>query len=49
MCPSNSPVYVNNVDPPHVDRQNELGIDVDSEYALMLEAICRAYKARWHA
>ncbi len=43
------PVYVNNVDPPRVDRGNKLGIDVDSEYALMLEAICRAYKARWHA
>jgi hypothetical protein len=43
------PVYVNNVDPPRVDRGNNLGIDVDSEYGLMLDAICRAYKARWHA
>jgi len=42
------PVHVNNVDPPSVPRQNELGIDVDSEYESMLDTLCRAYSARWH-
>ncbi len=43
------PVNVNNVDPPSVARENRLGIDVDAEYTMLLDAICRAYKARWHA
>lgn len=42
------PVHIDNVNPPYVDRSNGLGIDVDSEYAAMLERICRAYTARWH-
>ncbi len=42
------PVFVDNVDPPYVARENPLGIDVDKEYGMMLESICTAYKARWH-
>ena len=41
------PVYVDNVNPPRIARDNTLGIDVDGEYEAMLEQICRAYKARW--
>lgn len=43
-----APVFVNNVDPPRVDRENDLGIDIDADYQQMLETICRAYRARWH-
>ena len=42
------PVYIDNVNPPRIARDNNLGIDVDGEYQAMLEQICRAYKARWH-
>ncbi len=42
------PVYIDNVNPPRIARDNNLGIDVDAEYEAMLEQICRAYKARWH-
>jgi hypothetical protein len=39
---------VDNVNPPFVARQNNLGIDVDHEYQAMLAGICKAYLARWH-
>ena len=39
---------IDNVDPPRIVRDNQLGIDVDVGYAKMLETLCRAYKARWH-
>ena len=42
------PVYIDNVNPPRIARDNNLGIDVDAEYEAMLEQICRAYRARWH-
>jgi hypothetical protein len=42
------PVYIDNVNPPHLARENRLGIDVDLEYQRMLDCICRAYTARWH-
>jgi hypothetical protein len=43
-----APMFINNVDPPHVDRQNHLGLDVDKDYAEFLEAVCKAYRVRWH-
>lgn len=42
------PVWIDNVNPPRIARDNDLGIDVYGEYQTMLEQICRAYKARWH-
>src|SRR3990172_6683131 len=42
------PVYVDNVNPPYLVRDNPLGIDIDRDYALMLDHICKAYQARWH-
>lgn len=42
------PVFIDNVNPPYVARDNAFGIDVDGEYERMLETICRAYEARWH-
>ncbi|MBI3024510.1 MAG: hypothetical protein HYY66_02310 [Candidatus Tectomicrobia bacterium] len=42
------PVFIDNVNPPRIDRDNAFGIDVDKEYQRMLETICRAYEARWH-
>jgi hypothetical protein len=42
------PVLVDNVHPPRVARENDLGIDVDREYHAMLDRVCRAYTARWH-
>jgi hypothetical protein len=42
------PVLIDNVNPPSLPRVNPLGIDVDSEYAQMLEQMCAAYTARWH-
>jgi len=42
------PVLIDNVHPPRVARDNDLGIDVDAEYRTMLTSICRAYAARWH-
>ena len=41
-------MYIDNVNPPYVDRSNGLDIDIDSEYSAMLDRICRAYTARWH-
>ncbi len=42
------PVFVDNVNPPRVDRKNDLGIDVDADYERMLDIMCKAYHARWH-
>lgn len=42
------PVFIDNVNPPRVDRKNAFGINVDREYQRMLDTICRAYEARWH-
>ena len=37
------PVFIDNMRPPHVARDNTLGIDVDAEYRMMLDRICKAY------
>ena len=42
------PVFIDNVCPPRLARENTLGIDVDAEYSAMLDRICKAYTARWH-
>jgi hypothetical protein len=42
------PVFIDNVSPPRVVRDNALGIDVDAQYHTMLDRICKAYTARWH-
>jgi hypothetical protein len=42
------PVDIDNVNKPRLLRQNSLGIDIDREYAGMLESISKAYRARWH-
>ena len=42
------PMSMDNVNPPSVVRNNSIGIDVDGDYAAMLDSICRAYKVRWH-
>ena len=42
------PVHIDNVNPPRVDRNNLLGLDVDEEYAMLLDAVRRGYVARWH-
>jgi hypothetical protein len=42
------PVFIDNVSPPRVARENTLGINIDAEYLAMIDRICKAYKARWH-
>jgi len=42
------PVLIDNVNPPSLPRDNVLGIDVDAEYARLIEQMCSAYTARWH-
>ncbi len=42
------PVHIDNVNPPRVDRDNTLGLDVDEEYTRLLNAVRRGYIARWH-
>lgn len=42
------PVNIDNVNPPVLPRPNSLGVDVDAEYARMLDQVCSAYTARWH-
>ena len=42
------PVHVDNVNPPRVDRGNNLGLDVDKEYMNLLDTVRRGYVARWH-
>jgi hypothetical protein len=42
------PVHIDNVNPPRVEVDNALGIDVSNDYKHMIEIICKAYSARWH-
>ena len=42
------PVFIDNVNPPRIDRDNAFGINVDESYRKMLDTICQAYVARWH-
>lgn len=42
------PVFIDNVNAPHICRDNAFGIDIDADYERMLSTICRAYEARWH-
>jgi hypothetical protein len=42
------PVFIDNVNPPHIPRPNALQIDVDAEYDQLLKVVCSAYTARWH-
>jgi hypothetical protein len=42
------PVFIDNVNLPHIPRPNSLGIDVDAEYDQLLKGMCSAYTARWH-
>ncbi len=45
------PAFIDNVNPPYIPKQDDprsLGIDVEHDYNLMLETICKAYTARWH-
>ncbi len=45
------PAFIDNVNPPFIPGPGDpksLGIDVGHEYATMLDAICKAYSARWH-
>lgn len=45
------PAFINNVDPPYIpgsDDARNLGINVQGEYDAMLDAVCKAYTARWH-
>jgi hypothetical protein len=42
------PVFIDNIHPPRVERENPFGIDVDQDYRDMLARTCRAYTSRWH-
>jgi hypothetical protein len=42
------PVFIDNVNPPSLPRDNSLKIDVDAEYGRLIEQMCSAYTARWH-
>lgn len=42
------PVHIDNVNSPRIARKNAFGIDVEKEYKKMIDAICKAYRARWH-
>lgn len=42
------PVFIDNVNPPYLARENRLGIDIDAGYQKMIENICVAYRTRWH-
>ena len=42
------PVFVDNINPPRVERENVFGINIDSQYPKMLRRTCRAYTSRWH-
>jgi hypothetical protein len=45
------PAFIDNVNPPYIvpprDRQS-FGIDVERDYAKMVDIVCKAYTARWH-
>lgn len=38
------PVNIDNVNPPRLSRDNDVGIDIDREYEELLQHICRAYR-----
>jgi hypothetical protein len=45
------PAFIDNVKPPYIPKPEDplsLGIDVEHDYTVMLEAVCKAYTARWH-
>lgn len=42
------PVDIDNVNPPKLALDNELGIDIERDYKEMIDTICKAYRARWH-
>lgn len=42
------PVFIDNIHPPRVERENSFDIDVDRGYRDMLSRTCRAYTSRWH-
>jgi hypothetical protein len=42
------PVYIDNVSPPTIAFNNDLGIDVERQYKQMIDTICKAYRTRWH-
>jgi hypothetical protein len=42
------PVHIDNVNRPRIARKNAFGIDVEKDYKRMIDAICKAYRARWH-
>jgi len=41
------PVHVDNVGAPRIDRDNSLGIDIDSDYDRILDLVAATYEARW--
>jgi hypothetical protein len=45
------PAFIDNVNEPYIPKPGDpesLGIDVEREYRIMLDTICKAYTARWH-
>lgn len=43
-----APLWIDNVSPPSVGRDNSLGIDIDSDFEALIKQMCQAYRARWH-
>jgi hypothetical protein len=45
------PTWIDNVNPPYIvppTDSKSFGIDVERDYRMMIEAMCKAYTARWH-
>lgn len=45
------PAFIDNVNRPYIPKPEDprsFGIDVEREYRAMLDAVCKAYTARWH-
>ena len=42
------PVHIDNVNRPRLAFDNALVIDIEADYRQMIDAICKAYTARWH-
>lgn len=45
------PVFIDNVNRPYIPPPNDpisMGLDIERDYAAMLETVCKAYTARWH-
>lgn len=42
------PVDIDNVNPPKLAIDNDLGIDIEHDYREMIDTICTAYRTRWH-